>query len=967
MASKRPPASTETHQHVILGGGMFEHAHTVPPGIATHSHTADDPDNPKGQPLLPVQKHGYAEYQLAELNAAKRDDIDDSDFALTYTDADGDKQRKLPIHDKGHVTSAMSYFSSTQFPDAASKKTAARKILAAAKKFGIEVSADNPLNAGGSLPGQVKDNPAKASETVSLTDLRDVVAAAEYSAGELAELAELTPWASLIVLSTAGAPYHPVPYHRGSGETAPCPSCGRNNDTAARYCDQCGFGTLSPKVAYQPASDDNVQCPSCGCMNNNDAESCDQCGTRLTGRYGVYVRPTNMAEPDDKVACPTCSGKGKIHEGHMRCPSCGGFGKVSPDRIENGKIKAAETGQVIALSFAVPITLADHTLPYLVEGDWDFPDSSIGHLHVGQPELELVVKHFRESARGQDLPVCDIDHIEPAFRGAAVGWVTDLTEPYIDQDPASKTYGKRRVDAHVDLNAVGEGLRENDQFRYVSPTLLRNWQHPSTGVTYPLIAAGVDVRTRKMVAGEDGKPVEIERSALALTNKPRLKELGRWALSEAGDGTEAICLSLPVPTAQLTSSSPALVARQLTMADDPDNDGDDDGPVPPCVYQPSQIAYSPCPGFTRWPGDKDGDGVCLLATRGCNGYVSVQGNQPGGPMISLMNEPKTAMVFHEGGMRMLPLSEAHRATHARLHLADDGADADPDAPAPDANADPDAPAAPPKAPPIPPKAHPNAHAAIGDQQNAAIGQHLTDSPHDGGHGLAAIDPKADVPGAHQALHGNLAFAEPTGRHSMDPTKTGQDGGAIAPPAAPAAPGGAGSGTDPVTALAEQSAMNARIEAAETRAAAAEAAAAASTERWALAERTQRVNAVTDRLNRALRTGRILPPEHAKLTEPEHLVALAETPSMVFVLDAIEAREPGSFTATAYVSDPKTGEIFRANEPSAVGLSEMGSGSQPVLSELRLQERRVKFAELKATGMPIAVAAKEAIRLTEGAR
>lgn len=77
----------------------------------------------------------------AVLDAAAKDKLDDSDFAFVDSDGDG----HLPIHDAAHVRAALSRFTQTSFPDAATKKSAANKILAAAKKFDITVDPDSPV------------------------------------------------------------------------------------------------------------------------------------------------------------------------------------------------------------------------------------------------------------------------------------------------------------------------------------------------------------------------------------------------------------------------------------------------------------------------------------------------------------------------------------------------------------------------------------------------------------------------------------------------------------------------------------------------------------------------------------------------------------------------------------------------------------------------------------------------------
>jgi hypothetical protein len=60
---------------------------------------------------------------------------------FAYVDARGEGH--LPIHDKSHVRNAMARFNQTEFVSERQKESARRKILAAAKRHGIEVSRDD--------------------------------------------------------------------------------------------------------------------------------------------------------------------------------------------------------------------------------------------------------------------------------------------------------------------------------------------------------------------------------------------------------------------------------------------------------------------------------------------------------------------------------------------------------------------------------------------------------------------------------------------------------------------------------------------------------------------------------------------------------------------------------------------------------------------------------------------------------
>lgn len=75
---------------------------------------------------------------MAELSTKKRDNLRKSQFA--YVDREGGEH--LPIHDESHVRNAIARFNQTEFQSKTAKESARRKILAAAKRHGIEVDDD---------------------------------------------------------------------------------------------------------------------------------------------------------------------------------------------------------------------------------------------------------------------------------------------------------------------------------------------------------------------------------------------------------------------------------------------------------------------------------------------------------------------------------------------------------------------------------------------------------------------------------------------------------------------------------------------------------------------------------------------------------------------------------------------------------------------------------------------------------
>jgi hypothetical protein len=76
---------------------------------------------------------------MAELSTRQRDKLARKDFA--YVDSEGGEH--LPIHDASHVRNALARFNQTDFESKAARTRAKKKILAAARKFDIEVDDDD--------------------------------------------------------------------------------------------------------------------------------------------------------------------------------------------------------------------------------------------------------------------------------------------------------------------------------------------------------------------------------------------------------------------------------------------------------------------------------------------------------------------------------------------------------------------------------------------------------------------------------------------------------------------------------------------------------------------------------------------------------------------------------------------------------------------------------------------------------
>lgn len=79
---------------------------------------------------------------MTDLREKQRKSMNKDVFA--YVDKNGEGH--LPLNDESHVRNAMARFNQTAFPSATAKERARRKVVAAAKKHGIEVSKEDNVS-----------------------------------------------------------------------------------------------------------------------------------------------------------------------------------------------------------------------------------------------------------------------------------------------------------------------------------------------------------------------------------------------------------------------------------------------------------------------------------------------------------------------------------------------------------------------------------------------------------------------------------------------------------------------------------------------------------------------------------------------------------------------------------------------------------------------------------------------------
>jgi hypothetical protein len=78
---------------------------------------------------------------MATLDTQDRDRLRSTQFA--YVDKKGEEH--LPINDASHVRNAIARFNQTEFESKAAKERARKKVLSAAKRYGIDVDEDSNI------------------------------------------------------------------------------------------------------------------------------------------------------------------------------------------------------------------------------------------------------------------------------------------------------------------------------------------------------------------------------------------------------------------------------------------------------------------------------------------------------------------------------------------------------------------------------------------------------------------------------------------------------------------------------------------------------------------------------------------------------------------------------------------------------------------------------------------------------
>jgi uncharacterized protein DUF6582 len=78
---------------------------------------------------------------MAQLDTEERNELTNQEYA--WIEENG--ERHLPINDEAHVRNAIARFGQTEFDEPGAKQEAARRIVAAAKRYNIQVSSSDDV------------------------------------------------------------------------------------------------------------------------------------------------------------------------------------------------------------------------------------------------------------------------------------------------------------------------------------------------------------------------------------------------------------------------------------------------------------------------------------------------------------------------------------------------------------------------------------------------------------------------------------------------------------------------------------------------------------------------------------------------------------------------------------------------------------------------------------------------------
>ena len=122
-----------------------------------------------------------------------------------------------------------------------------------------------------------------------------------------------------------------------------------------------------------------------------------------------------------------------------------------------------------------------------------YPHPTYGPVDLSADTVGEYVRNFGAGVYGQRIPV-DLEHDLPL--SGAMGYITEV-----------RTNADGSADARVDWNERGKQVLGEDRFRYVSPTLRREWSDPVSMQTHHNVIVGAALTTRPYFKEQSLRPL----------------------------------------------------------------------------------------------------------------------------------------------------------------------------------------------------------------------------------------------------------------------------------------------------------------------------------------------------------------------------------------------------------------------------------------------------------------------------
>lgn len=197
----------------------------------------------------------------ADLKDSEREGMPASDFA--YVDPEGGKH--LPVHDEGHVRSALGRFAQQHFDSPAARKKAARKIVSRARGMGMDLGEHGAVVAAAGGKKVARATTSKAAKCACSGGMMDGKPCTMCKAGKRMAKKATEPQAA-----------------KGKGKLrALCPGCGAKQNHKHVHCTECG--RQLPAMPPMVAKNHDFMCLGCGHDLDKGEKFCPGCGKENPG------------------------------------------------------------------------------------------------------------------------------------------------------------------------------------------------------------------------------------------------------------------------------------------------------------------------------------------------------------------------------------------------------------------------------------------------------------------------------------------------------------------------------------------------------------------------------------------------------------------------------------------------------------------------------------------------------------